>query len=327
MDNMLSFLMRGKIEIVVFKDENLQIINDLFGILNNKQCIEQIEMKNDGKSYDLEYVNKYENTITVTPTPVMCLIMKYVLLLINGNDEIFSDMKQNQQAKEILLKLTRLIMNDADIKKFDNAPEIVSIFVNYLKQADRNTFGTSDGGELTDLLKTLKEDFSVFCAVLEVGKMSLKNFTLLIFQLAFLPHEPIKDEFIQQNGLELLMKFASKNGELYFGDREKEEDESEFKKFMADEVKITHETQQLALECFWSMSFNLEAAQLLKNNEKFMAHIKALLEPQNGTPPGLKKAADGVLWKLVKKNEFKQQQQRPQKEAFDLMISYNWDDM
>ncbi|CAF1077336.1 unnamed protein product [Didymodactylos carnosus] len=300
MDNMLSFLMRGKIEIVVFKDENLQIINDLFGILNNKQCIEQIEMKNDGKSYDLEYVNKYENTITVTPTPVMCLIMKYVLLLINGNDEIFSDMKQNQQAKEILLKLTRLIMNDADIKKFDNAPEIVSIFVNYLKQADRNTFGTSDGGELTDLLKTLK---------------------------AFLPHEPIKDEFIQQNGLELLMKFASKNGELYFGDREKEEDESEFKKFMADEVKITHETQQLALECFWSMSFNLEAAQLLKNNEKFMAHIKALLEPQNGTPPGLKKAADGVLWKLVKKNEFKQQQQRPQKEAFDLMISYNWDDM
>ncbi|CAF1333513.1 unnamed protein product [Didymodactylos carnosus] len=191
----------------------------------------------------------------------------------------------------ICYNILGLIMNDADIEKFDNAQEIVSIFVNYLKQADQNSFGISDGGELTDLLKTLK------------------------------------NEFIKQNGLELLMKFAGKHRELYLEDGENEEDEDEFKKFMAGEKKITHERQQFALECFWSMSFNSEAAQLLKNNEKFMRHIKTLLEPQSETPPGLKKAADGVLWKLERENEFKKQQQRPQKEEFDLIISYNWDDM
>ncbi|CAF0835556.1 unnamed protein product [Didymodactylos carnosus] len=112
MDNILSFLMRGTTGNILFRNEYLKIINDLFVILNNEQFIEQTKMNNDTKSHDLEYLNSLENTITAAPTLVMCLIMKYILLLMNENDEIFSNVKQNQQAKEILLKLTNNAKND-----------------------------------------------------------------------------------------------------------------------------------------------------------------------------------------------------------------------
>ncbi|CAF3415661.1 unnamed protein product [Rotaria sp. Silwood1] len=74
----------------------------------------------------------------------------------------------------------------------------------------------------------------------------------------------------------------------------------------------------------------MEAAQLLKNNQAFMNHIRQLAEDKNKTTnPGLKKAADGVLWKLEKENEFKKQCEEmtgSQTTQFDFMISYSWSD-
>ncbi|CAF0893365.1 unnamed protein product [Rotaria sp. Silwood1] len=61
-----------------------------------------------------------------------------------------------------------------------------------------------------------------------------------------------------------------------------------------------------------------------------MDHIRKLAEDKNKTTnPGLKKAADGVLWKLEKENEFKKQYQEQttsENTQFDFMISYSWGD-
>lgn len=98
----------------------------------------------------------------------------------------------------------------------------------------------------------------------------------------------------------------------------------------AKHERTAEEVQQLALECCFTMSFNNDAANLLRKNESFMNYLQSLAEGKTKTMiPGLTKAADSVLWKLKKEDEFKKEQSdttSTDKDSFDLMISYSWGD-
>ncbi|CAF1339526.1 unnamed protein product [Didymodactylos carnosus] len=67
--------------------------------------------------------------------------------------------------------------------------------------------------------------------------------------------------------------------------------------------------QKYSLGLLWTMTFNDEAATILKENQKFMAHVKLLLRSDE---QDLRKVADGIMWKLDKKAQFMAKQERDQ---------------
>ncbi|CAF3667700.1 unnamed protein product, partial [Rotaria sp. Silwood1] len=162
----------------------------------------------------------------------------------------------------------------------------------------------------------------------------------------YLQHDQLKSEFVRQQGLGLLMEIAMKKSrwidfaldiQEYMGETvdmdelySSNELPEQLQKMYGANIKATEEGQQLALECFFTMSFDKEAALLLKNNDRFMIYIQRLAQGKIKTMnPGLKIAADRVLWKLKTESEFKKEQQEKtsiDKNEFDLMISYSWGD-
>lgn len=154
-----------------------------------------------------------------------------------------------------------------------------------------------------------------------------------ILCIASLQHDKLKSEFIEQNGLELLIKLTMKESFLDKNKNLNLKDLTEEWQNLCIENKIETElVQQLALECFFSISFNNEAAELLKKNASFINHVRNLINNNQIENIGLKKAADGIIWKLEKEEIFKKQQEEKlsiinnKKDEFDFMISYSWDD-
>ncbi|CAF1628134.1 unnamed protein product, partial [Didymodactylos carnosus] len=215
--------------------------------------------------------------------------------------------------KVSIYNILALLMSEQDIKnELSNAKAIIGTLITCIRDANEHFEGESagGGGNLSDLMVTLK---------------------------AFLQHDQLKNEFIQNNGLQLLMILAMKEAiswkEVLKDLSEAEKNDLFVRKYMIEDQNKSEQIQQLALESFFTMSFNDEAAKLLKQNVQFMNHIRELVDDHKittTTNAGLKKAADGVLWKLEKEEEFKKQQEetstKTRQEEFDLMISYSWDD-
>ncbi|CAF1140230.1 unnamed protein product [Rotaria sp. Silwood1] len=169
---------------------------------------------------------------------------------------------------------------------------------------------------------------------------------ILLKLLTYLQHDQLKSEFVRQQGLGLLMEIAMKKSrwidfaldiQEYMGETvdmdelySSNELPEQLQKMYGANIKATEEGQQLALECFFTISFDKEAALLLKNNDRFMIYIQRLAQGKIKTMNlGLKIAADRVLWKLKTESEFKKEQQEKtsiDKNEFDLMISYSWGD-
>ncbi|CAF1992875.1 unnamed protein product [Rotaria magnacalcarata] len=111
--------------------------------------------------------------------------------------------------------------------------------------------------------------------------------------------------------------------------------------------------KQLLLECIWTLSFNEQIAQQLCTNSKFIASLENITKLTNdgtqqdtirhsnsycsrqngtvvasseGTHNGIQKVTDGLLWKLVNENAFREQLQKQKKKnqnyKYDVMISY-----
>ncbi|CAF2712747.1 unnamed protein product [Rotaria sp. Silwood2] len=332
---------KGQIENFALKDEYLPIIMMLLPWFSNSYILKNLMKNNDEPEKKIFQLNKnYSNNTKdgVTIPFVTWTILKLILMFINANGDCLAYIKHDKSVKEILLKLLSQIKEYTSIKVYiynilgllfdekdiQNEPsitkEIIMALITYIRNIHEEVI--EDSLYLTDLL------------------------TLLRTLKAYLQHDQLKSEFIRHQGLALLMEIAMKKSrwidfaldiqecigetvdmdDLYSSNELPEE----LQKVYGANIKATEEGQQLALECFFTMSFDAEAAYLLKNNARFMTYIQHLAEGKIKTMnPGLKKAADSVLWKLKTENEFKKTQQETistNKNEFDLMISYSWGD-
>ena len=96
-----------------------------------------------------------------------------------------------------------------------------------------------------------------------------------MFCLGLVQHDQIKNEIIQQNGLLFLLDCANK---------------------LADKAQV------LNLEILWSLTFREEGALALRSNENFLNKIQTM--SKNSNNEALKKAADGLVWKLIRGNSY-----------------------
>ncbi len=141
-------------------------------------------------------------------------------------------------------------------------------------------------------------------------------------------HEQIKNEFVKQGGLDILIPFI--------GD--------------GDPTKQSPKQLEDALKILWLSTFNNpQALNTLQKDTKFLKHVNQLLgsAKQNGDS-SLEKAAEGLIWKVEKEEQFKQHQaeeaerkkeekkrkaeetgieEEEEEEQYDCMISYSWADM
>ncbi|CAF1440919.1 unnamed protein product, partial [Rotaria magnacalcarata] len=110
----------------------------------------------------------------------------------------------------------------------------------------------------------------------------------------FLQYDQIKEEFIKQDGLSLIMKFLYNQDE--YG------------------CSYSHTNQSDALELICILAFDEQVPQILKQNQLFMTTVKSILTIESNkyeydqelaekNAERIKKAANGVLW--VSKNEEK----------------------
>lgn len=83
----------------------------------------------------------------------------------------------------------------------------------------------------------------------------------------------MKDEVIKQNALPFLLECTN---------------------------KLTDRAQILILETLWSLAFREEDALALRSNDKFLDKIQTISSDSKNEP--LKKAADGLIWKLIQGN-------------------------
>jgi len=104
----------------------------------------------------------------------------------------------------------------------------------------------------------------------------LQYFSIAYFFQALVQHDQIKSEILKQNALPLLVSSCQ-----HFSDRSK----------------------RLVLDTLGSITFDEEAARVLRDNTEF---IKSIEDMQKTSDDGIKKAADKILWNLIKgitKNE------------------------
>jgi ParB-like chromosome segregation protein Spo0J len=147
--------------------------------------------------------------------------------------------------------------------------------------------------------------------------------------IALMQYDKIKTDFVNQGGLELLTSF------IRDGDPNKQSD-----KQLEDVVNI-----------LWSCAINNpQAINTLQQDTKLMNRVNQLFDntKDNENSP-LKKAAEGLIWKVEKEEKFKQQQieeaerkqqekkrkaqetgteeEDEEEEQYDCMVSYSWADM
>jgi hypothetical protein len=123
----------------------------------------------------------------------------------------------------------------------------------------------------------------------------------LIFKLYldFVQHDQVKSELIKQNALPLLIKCVE---EIQF-----------------DPIKV----QRIALEILLALSFNNDACSILQQNQNFINHIRYLTGNNNLDRSGLKRPAEGLLWKLEKEEEAIAKPTISNSYKYDIMISYS----
>jgi len=91
--------------------------------------------------------------------------------------------------------------------------------------------------------------------------------------LGLVQHDQIKDEIIKQDVLPFLFECTD---------------------------KLTGRAQILILEILWALTFHEQGALALRSNENFLNKIQAISTDSTNEP--LKKAADGLIWKLIRGN-------------------------
>lgn len=88
-------------------------------------------------------------------------------------------------------------------------------------------------------------------------------------------HDQIKSEILKQNALPLLMNNIQ---------------------------HMNHTSQRLLLESLGSLTFDEEAARVLRENSQFLDSVKDI---QNSMDNGIRKAAEKIIWNLINGKERK----------------------
>ena len=146
--------------------------------------------------------------------------------------------------------------------------------------------------------------------------------------VALMQHDQIKNEFVKQGGLDILVPFIRDS----------------------DISKQSPKQLEDAMEILWSSTFNNpEALSTLQKDAQFLKHVNEILgSAKTNANSSLEKAAEGLIWKVEKEEKFKQQQaeeaerkkeekkrkaeetgveEEEEEEQYDCMISYSWADM
>ena len=96
-------------------------------------------------------------------------------------------------------------------------------------------------------------------------------FDIYVFILGLVQHDQLKDEVMKQNLLPFFLECTNK---------------------FTDTALIT------TLKLLWSLTFREEGALALRSNKNFLDKIQTISKDNNNEP--LKKAADGLVWKLIR---------------------------
>ncbi|CAF1178304.1 unnamed protein product [Didymodactylos carnosus] len=281
--NIFYLLLDANVPNAFIKHE--KIINHLLTILSNQNLFDCLELNPDD---DINYFD------TPSATTLMLSAIK-TFHAASSNPDLLPIIKDKQKTK-LFLKLSTV--NHNEIKMYAN-----NIMANTISEHEIECMGNAQEMTLMyiDKLKEIPNDSK------EASK-------LLSGLKALIQHDQIKDEFIKQGGLSLLIKQASNDHSI--------------------------EVQRDALDILWGTSFNADAAAILKQDENFMTYVKSLQTSDN---PELKKTADGIIWKLEKEQEFKEkktkragtinqtdntseEEEESTKIVYDIMISYSWAD-
>jgi hypothetical protein len=100
-----------------------------------------------------------------------------------------------------------------------------------------------------------------------------RQYGIELSHLGLVQHDQIKDEVMKQNALPFLFECTD---------------------------KLTDRTQILILEILLSLTFHEEGVLALRSNDSFLNKIQTIAKDGNNEP--LKKAADGLVWKLIRGN-------------------------
>ncbi|CAF0825508.1 unnamed protein product [Didymodactylos carnosus] len=130
---------------------------------------------------------------------------------------------------------------------------------------------------------------------------------ILLSLKSLVQHDQIKQQLVEQRGLPLLIRCATEE------------------KF--DPTRV----QQQALNILWAMTFDDQAANILRQNANFLSYVKSQLSSDISET---KKIAEGIIWKLEKESQFVAQQsslsgalsKNSSRYKHDVMISYSHTD-
>jgi hypothetical protein len=92
-----------------------------------------------------------------------------------------------------------------------------------------------------------------------------------LFPLGLIQHDQLKDEVMKQNLLPFFLECIN---------------------------KFTDKALSIILEILWSLTFREEGALALRSNKTFLDEIQTI--SKNNNNESLKKAADGLVWKLIR---------------------------
>jgi hypothetical protein len=241
------------------------------------------------------FYNNLHETLSNPETSLMNTAISFLVNMIS-EPSILAHIKQCQVAK-VFLRLTScryepLVFNvytllaytthEDDIKAMPHPGQLLAIIIKALKIELNQVPDEKNHKE--QLLETLKgNQFHIslfhttslgksFCFKLVVRlKDSFKS--LPLSHLGLVQHDQIKDEIIKQNTLPFLLECAD---------------------------KLTDKANILIFEILWSLTFREESALILRSNKKFLEKIQSISQDSDNEP--LKKAADGLVWKLIRRN-------------------------
>jgi hypothetical protein len=99
---------------------------------------------------------------------------------------------------------------------------------------------------------------------------------LICFSQGLVQHDQIKEEVLKQNSLSFLLECCN---------------------------QLNQKALPLLFEILWATSFSQDIAQTLRSNSELLAKIQSI--SKNTEDEALKKATDGLIWKLIKGFEMK----------------------
>ncbi|CAF1364740.1 unnamed protein product [Adineta ricciae] len=266
------------------KNEYFTILKLILPLVSNSDLIGRLEQDNFA-TIILEYQsNTLENTVDITPTFAIWIILKLLIMFIRTDNDCLFMIKKDPNIKHILFtSLQHIHANDAIKLALCVA---VGLIVN---EHDLNSDTHKPIEMITTLMKTIQTILASSVDEANYSRYGIHIVDLIVALKAYLQQDQFKNEFLASDGLNLLDKLIHKP-------------------FQLEQLEI------LGFECLLTMSFNKDAANLLKANENFMTQIRN----------SITKTTDGLLWKLEKEEEFRQT--NTETNDYDVIISYNQND-